>query len=419
MIRLIAEMLGVPYTFISATSLVQTGYVVTRIENLVGEMYLRSGKDRYMTERSIVFIDEIDKVAAHKGSDGPDISSAGAQQALLSILDGCVVSASTGGSSEHILSDIDTSGILFVCAGAFVDLEKITRLRRTNSIGFLASRRGGAAGGWSKQDLPRTGELVEFGFIPEFIGRFSTLTAVRKLTVEDLVSILRHAEESILPKQQRLFELHGIDLEFMDEALCAVAEEADGLGTGARALPRIVVRSLDDVDYRLPELADDGVTMVTVTAGAVLGREAAVLIREPRGQDAAPCPVPLACEIRAAVLRRQPDLVCDSITARNGITDTAGMSDESIRKLVVAAKATIGLEEAGTSAREWWEAFEAEYQQKISQVLRLAEELQVRKATITDFFYARAQADSVSVVCVLHYLDYMLCKKAWENDRRG
>ncbi|MBK7771020.1 MAG: AAA family ATPase [bacterium] len=284
LIRLIAEFLGVPWTFIAATSLVQTGYVGTRIENAIGTLYQSTNRDRRATERGVILIDEVDKIAARGRTSGPDVSGEGGQQALLSVLDGRVVQVSSGGSSDFVMGEVDTSSILFVCAGAFVGLDEqaLRRRRGEAGIGFGAANPATGGGGRPRpaplqsdalrpDDLPDTEDLVRFGFIPELIGRFATISATRALTVDDLVSVLETAEESALPRQRRLFEVHGIDLDFTSGALRAVAEEACALGTGARGLNRAVLRSLAEVDYRLPELAAEGVTRVTVTAASVRG----------------------------------------------------------------------------------------------------------------------------------------------------
>jgi ATP-dependent Clp protease ATP-binding subunit ClpX len=300
MVRLLADFLGLPYCFHRANALVKTGYVGTSMEMLIGAIFTRAGEDVERAQRAIVFLDEIDKIQAGQTSE-LDISGAAVQQQLLPILDGVTVSAfSDRAATADKAVDIDTSGMLFVCTGAFVGLPKIIRGRLSGGrMGFLSpDEMHGVEDLFDDAVMPLVApeDLMNFGFIPEFIGRFTTLTSVAELATDDLVAILLHTEGSILPKQQRLFALHGITLEVAPEAVTAVAEEAKTGGTGARGLTRILLRCLDGVDYRLPELAREGVTRVTITRDVVQARSEPLLERSgtPRGDTDAD-------RIRAAV----------------------------------------------------------------------------------------------------------------------
>lgn len=452
LIRLIAELLGVPWTFLAATSLVQTGYVGTRIETAIGTLYQAAGRERRAAERGIILIDEIDKIAAHGRSSGPDVSGEGVQQALLSVLDGRVVQVSTGGSADFVMGEIDTASILFVCAGAFVGLDEQARRRRRGEAGIGFGARPGAGGSRATArdlDLPDTEDLVRFGFIPELVGRFATVSATRALTVDDLVSVLESAEESVLPRQQRLFEVHGIDLQFTPGALRAVAEEACALGTGARGLNRAVLRSLADVDFRLPELAAEGVTRVTVTAATVRGaRGAGVQVARsrpravrrpgrgdrargdgPRGPRAAsPCRT-IAEELRAVALAAPEPAAEEPAPAAAAakvadsevftFTDPRGLTVEQIRKRLDAVKRSLKFGRSMITAKAWWAAFEEENREKLHVVLRTAEELRMRDCGLDEFFHAHLDADTDNIHAVLLYLDYRRAREAWERKRKG
>jgi ATP-dependent Clp protease ATP-binding subunit ClpX len=450
LIRLIAELLGVPWVFVAATSLVQTGYVGTRIENVIGTLYQKCGRDRRLAERGIVLIDEIDKIAAHDGASGPDVSGEGVQQSLLSVLDGRVVQTSTGGSADYVLGEVDTATVLFVCAGAFVGLDEQARLRRWEREGFPVpsggGRRPGAIVGDTTtsfpDDLPDTEDLVAWGFIPEFVGRFATISATRALTADDLVSVLANAEDSALPRQQRLFAVHGIDLDFTPGALRAVAEEACALGTGARGLNRVVLRSLADVGYKLPELAAEGVTQVTVTAEVVRGYRPAGLRREPgrgrlaRGarraaraaaavEDPRHAPVPrrhpiAADRLRALALRATVDEAPPAAETldRDGFTDAAGLTAPQIRSRINALLPKIGYARASTGARRWWDEFDAMNRERLHVVLRVAEELRRRGVGLVEFHHAAIGSGTDNIRAVLHYLDYELSKREAEKDRK-
>lgn len=420
LIRLIAELLGVPWVFAAATSLVQSGYVGTRIENVVGALYQKTGGNRLQAERGIILIDEVDKIAAHRGGSGPDVGGEGVQQALLSVLDGRVVQASTGGSSDHVMGEVDTSSILFVCAGAFVGLEEAARRRRGGQgIGFSVPPGAAmvAPGLSFHEDLPDTEDLVQYGFIPEFVGRFATISATRALTTDDLVSVLETAEESALPRQRRLFEVHGIDLEFTPGALRAVAEEARALGTGARGLNRMVLRSLADLDFRLPELAGQGVTGVTVTADVVHGRRAPSFRRARRRGRERKVITTVADDLRRIALTAPgtEEEASRPATGANPLTSLFGRSPEQVSRRLKETKKQIGWQKIGLSARKWWEAFEQQNASNLHEVLHWAEELRTRKATIDEFFAAQLYANTSDPQAVLHYMDFQRRKKEWEQ----
>jgi ATP-dependent Clp protease ATP-binding subunit ClpX len=192
--------------------------------------------------------------------------------------------------------------MLFVCTGAFVGLPKIIRGRLSGGrMGFLTPDEAHQTQDLSDDAVMRLAapdDLVAFGFIPEFIGRFPTLTSVAELDINDLVAILLHTDGSILPKQQQFFALHGITLDFTPDAVAEVAAQAQAGGTGARGLTRILLRCLDGVDYRLPELAHEGVTRVTITREVVRQQAEPTLER-----SANPCAETEADRIRAGVFR--------------------------------------------------------------------------------------------------------------------
>ncbi|MBK9472065.1 MAG: AAA family ATPase [bacterium] len=458
LIRLIAEFLGVPWTFIAATSLVQTGYVGTRIENAIGTLYQSTNRDRRATERGVILIDEVDKIAAHGRTSGPDVSGEGVQQALLSVLDGRVVQVSSGGSSDFVMGEVDTSSILFVCAGAFVGLDDQARRRRRGEAGIGFGSANATPGGGRPlpaartsaprpdalrpDDLPDTEDLVRFGFIPELIGRFATISATRALTVDDLVSVLETAEESVLPRQRRLFEVHGIDLDFTAGALRAVAEEACALGTGARGLNRAVLRSLAEIDYRLPELAAEGVTRVTVTAASVRGgksvdfqrsRSRPRAVRRPGaragrpgvpGDAAQPACRTVAEDLRAVALAVPESSPQEAASGGGGseaftFTDARELTPQQIRKRLDAVKKSLKFGKSMLTARKWWSAFEEENRLRLHVVLRTAEELRMRDCGLDEFFSAYLDANTDNIHSVLLFLDYRRSRDEWERKRKA
>ncbi len=439
LIRTLADMLGVPVVLAAATSFVETGYVGDHVESLLAGLLRAAGGDVERAHRGIVFIDEIDKIKRERGSCR-DISGEGVQSSLLTLLDGGGGMARRDGPRS---AAIDPSKVLFVCAGAFVGLEEIARERlceqSPSGFGFGFASGGRAAADRGKQD-PRTiapsemspqdlldrietADLVKFGMIPEFIGRFSTISALRPLGREDLMRILTDVEGSLYPRQRALYALHGIDLDFRPEALAAIADEAARLGTGARGLRRALFRAMDSVDFRLPELAAEGVTRITFTVESVRdGAEPNMQRDKDRGGE--PGRVTQAKTLRAGALRpaakrnRPPRDAGVGVGAGAEITDTTGMTIAQVRERLDTVREQLAWADTTGSARKWWLAFEEENKHRLALVLRLAEELLMRSATVTEFFLAYVYSNTQNIQANLHYLDYQRLKKRDEERRK-
>jgi ATP-dependent Clp protease ATP-binding subunit ClpX len=414
LVRTVAQLLGVPVSFASATSLVETGYVGNPVDSVIRNLLTAANHDVYLAQRGIVFLDEIDKIRRSAGVVR-DVSGEGVQNGLLALLDGCIVNVPRGDTTYRV----DVGQVLFICTGAFVGLPAIIRRRLgSQQLGFRRPPPGGVderSDDWAfAQVTPE--DLEEYGFIPEFIGRFSTLSALQSLSREALARILTETEDSILEKQKVLFGLHGIDLRFTPAAIDAIAEQAYALGTGARGLARIVLRCLDRVDWRLPELAAEGVTAITITPETVRTGAEPEYTRAPAGPRAAPAGL---AELRERALR--PSVPQTGLAEQPGFvfTDARGLSDDELRTALERVKVE-ALDWTNTtgSARKWWEAFENENRSRLGLVLRLAEELAQRKATITEFFLAYIYSGTDNIQANLHYLDYTRLKKEEQRKKK-
>lgn len=424
MVSILAKLLGVPVATATATSFVQAGYRGTAPESVIKSLLERAENDPRKAEKGIVFIDEIDKIRGASGGGILDVSGVGVQNALLTMLDGRIVES----VDNDQIHPVDTSRILFVCTGAFVGLEKIVEKRLSSDrpeIGFHACHEEAPD---DHTDQPvfaalretETADLIEFGMIPEFIGRFATITALHELTRTDLKAIASTTiEDSPLTRQMRLAEIHGIKLIISDDALDLITKDALRLNTGARALHRLVGKAVDSVDHRWAELADQGVTTVVIDADCVRGTGEPTFhhherTTERRDSDLrSDCLASLPPQPAAYMLRSR------GREMRPGITDTSGMSREQILDRLNEVKIRhLGWKDTTGSARKWWEAFEAENDTRVGLVLQLAEELKNRKATIVDFFLAYVYSNTDNIQANLAYLDYTRLKKEEERKRR-
>lgn len=279
----LARILNVPFAIADATSLTEAGYVGEDVENILLKLIQAADYDLEKAEKGIVYIDEIDKIA--RKTDNPsitrDVSGEGVQQALLKILEGTVASVPPQGGRKHPHQEfmqIDTTDILFICGGAFDGLDKLIQSRiGRKGIGFGSEIRGKTdsdIGDILKHVLPQ--DLLKYGLIPEFVGRIPVIATLDQLNQEALVQILTEPRNALIKQYQKLFELDGVTLEFAENALVCIAEEAIKRNTGARGLRAILEENLIDVMFDLP--SKENIQKCMITKEVIINNDKPILV---------------------------------------------------------------------------------------------------------------------------------------------
>ena len=274
LVKTLAKLLDVPLAITDATSLTEAGYIGDDIESVVSKLLAAADNDVERAEKGIIFIDEIDKIAKKKNTTSRDVSGESVQQGMLRLLEGAEVEVPVGANSKNAmvpLATVNTRNILFICGGAFPDLEDIIkqRLNKQTSIGYNAELK-------DKYDKDKNilskvviEDLKKFGMIPEFLGRLPILYTLSGLTKEMMINILKEPKNAILKQYQKLLSLDEVKLEFDDGALEAIAEKAMEKDTGARALRAIIEEFMLDIMYEIPK--DDNIGRVTITREYIEG----------------------------------------------------------------------------------------------------------------------------------------------------
>ncbi len=268
LVKTLARLLDVPLAITDATSLTEAGYIGDDIESVVSKLLAAADNDVERAEHGIIFIDEIDKIAKKRNANQRDVSGESVQQGMLKLLEGAEIEVPVGASSKNAMvpmTTVDTKNILFICGGAFPDLEEIIkeRLNKEASIGFKADLKDKYDNDENLLSKVTVEDVRKFGMIPEFLGRLPILFSLDALSEDMLVKILVEPKNAIIKQYQKLLEMDEVQLNFEEDALFAIAKQAKEKKVGARALRAIIEEFMLDIMYEIPK--DDNIGTVTIT----------------------------------------------------------------------------------------------------------------------------------------------------------
>jgi ATP-dependent Clp protease ATP-binding subunit ClpX len=282
LVQTLAKILDIPFAIADATTLTEAGYVGEDVENILLKLYRSANQNIEQTARGIIYIDEIDKISRKNEnlSITRDVSGEGVQQALLKIIEGTVASISPQGGRKHPQQnfiEIDTKNILFILGGAFVGLEDIIAKRvGTRKIGFHSKVQSSEKEKHSLLQQVEYGDLIQYGLIPEFVGRIANMSILKNLTSADLCQILEKPKNAIIKQYQKLFSFNNVDLVFEKKALLEIASIAYTKNIGARGLKSVVEALMVDLMFSVP--SDPKIMKIVITKEAVLKKSAPTII---------------------------------------------------------------------------------------------------------------------------------------------
>ncbi len=417
MIQLLANYLGVPISHACAASLVESGYRGRPVDDVVKALLDQANGNVQLAEKGIIFLDEIDKIR-REDAGGRDVSGEGVQNALLTLLEGRLCDSVDG----RPISPIDTSRILFVAAGAFTNLKPIVQKRLGTDRNFIGFSKDPNLAKLQSENL-QTEDLVEYGMIPEFLGRFSRLAILHELSVDDLVDIISDTKsDSELAKRKEFAAAHGIKLTFTRNAIRAIAEQAIAMKTGARALNRLIAQSLSQVEYILPDLAEKGFNKIvineaTVRYGMKPRRQKVTFppTTDPEKKQPHRVDKLLRNNFLSPVLQpaqEKEEAIANTSLFRNFEfpANTAEWSDkalwDSIQRL---AQGPLDFDNASDKAKRHWKDLCNLLKSQPHDIHRLAEELRLRRCSINDFYetYEASALSPTKLDAILGFFDYL------------